>query len=174
MDVTFVYENGAFIGQKAELVFPGHYEEAVENTPARILYTQHHGSGNNYRQCFLAKELDYEKYDELFSMAVVMEKLPVLIDLCFRRLLFPIRLSTRGETAYQGYIRSHLEEIVPYLIKNEQTERIRLISGEKLWTPEGLDLAIECASDQQKPEILSLLMNERQQMQPVRKKKFVL
>ena len=39
---------------------------------------------------------------------------------------------------------------------------------------EGLDLAIECASDKQKPEILSLLMNERQQMQPVRKKKFVL
>ena len=174
MDVTFVYENGAFGGQKAELVFPGHYEEAVENTPARILYTQHHGSGNNYRQCFLAKELDYEKYDELFSMAVVMEKLPVLIDLCFGRLLFPIRLSTRGETAYLGYIRSHLEEIVPYLIKNEQTERIRLISREKLWTPEGLDLAIECASDKQKSEILSLLMNERQQMQPVRKKKFVL
>ena len=156
------------------MVFPGHYEEAVENTPARILYTQHHGSGNNYRQCFLAKELDYEKYDELFSMAVVMEKLPVLIDLCFGRLLFPIRLSTRGETAYLGYIRSHLEEIVPYLIKNEQTERIRLISREKLWTSEGLDMAIECASDKQKSEILSLLMNERQQMQPVRKKKFVL
>ena len=89
MDVTFVYENGAFGGQKAELVFPGHYEEAVENTPARILYTQHHGSGNNYRQCFLAKELDYEKYDELFSMAVVMEKLPVLIDLCFGSFCFP-------------------------------------------------------------------------------------
>ena len=67
-----------------------------------------------------------------------------------------------------------MEEIVPYLIKNEQTERIRLISGEKLWTPEGLDMAIECSSDKQKSEILSLLMNERQQMQPVRKKKFVL
>ena len=100
-----------------------------------------------------------------------MEKLPVLIDLCFGRLLFPIRLSTRGETAYLGYIRSHLEEIVPYLIKNEQTERIRLISREKLWTSEGLDMAIECASDKQKSEILSLLMNERQQMQPVKKRK---
>ena len=146
MDVTFVYENGAFIGQKAELVFPGHYEEAVENTQPDFVYAAS-WLGNNYRQCFLAKISG--KYDELFSMAVVMEKLPVLIDLCFRRLLFPIRLSTRGETAYQGYIRSHLEEIVPYLIKNEQTERIRLISGEKLWTPEGLDLAIECASDKQ-------------------------
>ena len=39
----------------ARLVFPEHYEEAVENTPARILFTQHHGSGNNYRQCFTTK-----------------------------------------------------------------------------------------------------------------------
>lgn len=28
-----------------KLVFPEHYEEAVENTPARILFTQHHGTG---------------------------------------------------------------------------------------------------------------------------------
>ena len=41
----------------ARLVFPEHYEEAVENTPARILFTQHHGSGNNYRQCFYNKEM---------------------------------------------------------------------------------------------------------------------
>ncbi len=102
MDVTFVYENGAFGGQKAELVFPGHYEEAVENTPARILYTQHHGSGNNYRQCFLAKELDYEKYDELFSMAVVMEKLPVLIDLCFGRLFVSHPAFDKGRNSLSG------------------------------------------------------------------------
>lgn len=174
IDVTFFYENEALSSRKAELVFPGHYEEAVENTPARILYTQHHGSGNNYRQCFFAKELDYRKYDELFSVAVVMEKLPVLIDLCFGRLLFPVELAKKAETEYKEYIREHLGEIVPYLIEHEQMERIRLISGEKLWTPEGLDMAIECASDKQKSEILSLLMNERQQMQPVRKKKFVL
>ena len=58
MDVRFLYEIDGEAVQRADLVFPGHYEEAVENTPARILYTQHHGSGNNYRQCFLAKELD--------------------------------------------------------------------------------------------------------------------
>ena len=52
IDVTFCYEQE---GRKAVLVFPEHYEEAVENTPARILFTQHHGSGNNYRQCFIIK-----------------------------------------------------------------------------------------------------------------------
>ena len=50
IDAVF-YEPGS-PAPAAYLVFPEHYEEAVENTPARILFTQHHGSGNNYRQCF--------------------------------------------------------------------------------------------------------------------------
>lgn len=174
MDVTFLYESKESANEKAELIFPGHYEEAVENTPARILYTQHHGSGNNYRQCFLAKELDYRKYDDLFSIAAVMEKLPVLIDLCFGRLLFPVELAKKAETEYKEYIRSHLREIVDYLIENEQIGRIRLLSEEKLWTSEGLDRAIECASNKKKTEILSILMNERRLMQPVKQKRFVL
>ena len=156
------------------MVFPGHYEEAVENTPARILYTQHHGSGNNYRQCFLAKELDYRKYDELFSIAAVMEKQNVLLDLCFGRLLFPVELAKQAETEYKEYIRLHLEEAASYLIENEQTERLQFLSEGKLWTPEGLEAAIQCASDQKKPEILSLLMNEQHQRMPRKKKRFVL
>lgn len=174
MDVTFLYEIEGAAVQRADLVFPGHYEEAVENTPARILYTQHHGSGNNYRQCFLAKELDYRKYDELFSIAAVMEKQNVLLDLCFGRLLFPVELAKQAETEYKEYIRLHLEEAAYYLIKNEQTERLRFLSEGKLWTPEGLETAIQCASDQKKPELLSLLMNEQYQRKPQKKKRFVL
>ena len=174
MDVRFLYEIDGEAVQRADLVFPGHYEEAVENTPARILYTQHHGSGNNYRQCFLAKELDYRKYDELFSIAAVMEKQNVLLDLCFGRLLFPVELAKQAETEYKEYIRLHLEEAASYLIENEQTERLQFLSEGKLWTPEGLEAAIQCASDQKKPEILSLLMNEQHQRLPRKKKRFVL
>lgn len=174
MDVRFLYEIDGEAVQRADLVFPGHYEEAVENTPARILYTQHHGSGNNYRQCFLAKELDYRKYDELFSIAAVMEKQNVLLDLCFGRLLFPVELAKQAETEYKEYIRLHLEEAASYLIENEQTERLQFLSEGKLWTPEGLEAAIQCASDQKKPEILSLLMNEQHQRMPRKKKRFVL
>ena len=174
MDVRVLYEIDGEAVQRADLVFPGHYEEAVENTPARILYTQHHGSGNNYRQCFLAKELDYRKYDELFSIAAVMEKQNVLLDLCFGRLLFPVELAKQAETEYKEYIRLHLEEAASYLIENEQTERLQFLSEGKLWTPEGLEAAIQCASDQKKPEILSLLMNEQHQRMPRKKKRFVL
>ena len=45
-------------GKTAQVLFPEHYEEAVENTPARILYTSHHGAGGYYRQCFYNRALD--------------------------------------------------------------------------------------------------------------------
>ena len=35
--------------ETASLIFPEHYEEAVENTPARIVETHYHGSGGDYR-----------------------------------------------------------------------------------------------------------------------------
>lgn len=50
--------NGEY--EMTELLFPEHYEEAVENTPARILETHHHGAGGYYRQCFYNRELDYK------------------------------------------------------------------------------------------------------------------
>ena len=80
INVDFLYENGEAGGKRAHMVFPEHYDEAVENTPARILFTEYHGSGTNYRQCFYSKELDFAEYDSLFDMAVVMDKLEVLVE----------------------------------------------------------------------------------------------
>ena len=40
---------------EAMLWFPEYYEEGVENTPARILMTEVHGSGLYYRNCFQGK-----------------------------------------------------------------------------------------------------------------------
>ena len=93
IDVDFLYENGEAGGKRAHMVFPEHYDEAVENTPARILFTEYHGSGTNYRQCFYSKELDFAEYDSLFDMAVVMDKLEVLVDMSFWRLRYPWQLS---------------------------------------------------------------------------------
>ena len=43
IDVDFLYENGETGEKRAHMVFPEHYDEAVENTPARILFTEYHG-----------------------------------------------------------------------------------------------------------------------------------
>ena len=104
IDVTF-YKGGT----EARLVFPEHYEEAVENTPARILFTQHHGSGNNYRQCFYNKEIDYRKYDGLFYSARAQDDVNVISDLIFARLMYPEDLTKEAQKAYEDYVKEKQE-----------------------------------------------------------------
>lgn len=174
MDVTFQKET-----QFIELVFPEHYEEAVENTPARILFTQHHGTGNLYRQCFYDRMLDYRKYDELFPLALAQDKLPVLVDLVFCRLQSGYELTRHHQRIYEAYIREHLVEITEYLVEREQIERLRQISEWKFWTEEALDAGVQSAAECKKTELVGVLMNERHRLldgkQPAgRKRRFEL
>ena len=170
IDVTFTHADG----QEIQLVFPEHYEEAVENTPARILFTQHHGSGNNYRQCFYNRELDCRKYDELFSVAKAQDKTDVLADLIFKRLRYPAELTESACESYEQFVRDRQPDILVYLVKKEKLEELKEMSRRKLWTEEGLEMGIKTAAEQQNTEFLSFLMNENHKSFPEKKKKFVL
>ncbi len=170
IDVTFCFQNGGC----AYLVFPEHYEEAVENTPARILFTQHHGSGNNYRQCFYNKELDYRKYDSLFSVAAAWDKPKVLADIAFSRLKYPYHLAGAHREAYISMIQKRYEEILEYVIEEDRLDYIKVISGQVFWTPDMIEYALEATAESGKTEILSYLMNEKQKFTPKKKKLFQL
>ena len=146
------------------MVFPEHYDEAVENTPARILFTEYHGSGTNYRQCFYNKELDFAEYDSLFDMAVVMDKLEVLVDMSFGRLCYPWLLSKKAKKQYEDYIRGNLKDIGEYLVESGNLNGLELLSWEKLWNKEGLEHSIDVASGKKDMEISAFLMNERSRM----------
>ena len=169
IDVTF-WRNGT----ESKLVFPEHYEEAVENTPARILFTQHHGSGNNYRQCFYDREMDFRKYDSLFYLARAQEKTGVLTDLVFARLMGPEELTKEAEAGYERFVREREEEILSVLTDRGDMEKLREISSRSLWEREALEHAIGYASEQKQGEVLSFLMNEKQKFFPGVRKKYEL
>lgn len=169
IDVTFLRN-----GRAACLVFPEHYEEAVENTPARILFTQHHGSGNNYRQCFYDREMDFRKYDSLFYLARAQEKISVLTDLVFARLMGPVELTREAEAGYEQFVREREEEILSLLTDRGDMEKLREISSRSLWEREPLEHAIGYASVQKQGEVLSFLMNEKQKFFPGVRKKYEL
>ena len=164
IDVDFLYENGEASGKRAHMVFPEHYDEAVENTPARILFTEYHGSGTNYRQCFYNKELDFAEYDSLFDMAVVMDKLEVLVDMSFGRLRYPWQLSEKAKKQYEDHIRGNLKDIGEYLVESGNLNGLELLSREKLWNREGLEHSIDVASRKKDMEISAFLMNECRRM----------
>lgn len=172
IDVSFLHGN-----ETAKVVFPEHYEEAVENTPARILFTQHHGSGNRYRQCFYRKELDFRKYDALFQVAAVQDKVGVVADLVLNRLLYPVELGEHHKKIYEKYLMDDIEEVSKYLIQKEKMDGIYYISQKKFWTRGGIEKAITYAGIEGRTEILSMLMEEKNQLFPrefTQKKKYEL
>lgn len=171
------YAEGKDGGQEqisACLVFPEHYEEAVENTPARILFTQHHGSGNNYRQCFYNKEVDFRKYDSLFYSARAQDKTDVITDLVFSRLMYPAGLTEEARKAYESYIREYAAQTAEYLIDTEDMAALKEFSERNFWTAQTLSGAVEYAASQGKREALAFLMDEKHHLFPEKKKKYEL
>lgn len=100
---------------EAELLFPVFYEEAVENTPAKMLETHVHGCGHRYRYCFQGTEFEFREYDSLFSYAEAWEELAGTVKMAVGRLRFPLYLSKKAKNRYREYLLSHMEDTADYL-----------------------------------------------------------
>ncbi|BDF05235.1 leucine-rich repeat protein [[Clostridium] hylemonae] len=172
---AILYYHGAHGGvQTARILFPEHYEEAVENTPARLLVTEHHGSGGYYRQCFFNHELDYKKYDELLPFAVTEEKEETVIELVLGRLMYPFRLSEKSGSAYKEYLHGHMEAVGRYVAEREAFDEIRFLSRTGCFGARAVDEAVRRASELGHTELVGVLMNERQKLPAGKKKTFEL
>lgn len=172
--VRFHHLDSEGVEEISEILFPEHYEEAVENTPARILYTSHHGAGGYYRQCFYNRELDYKKYDELLPWAIAEEEEDTVVRLSLLRLVYPYKLSELAKKDYMAYVRGHIEAAVKILIEEEDTEKLAFLSAGDYWTEDVLDYGIEYAGRIKKTGVLSMLMDEKHKRFPKKRKSFEL
>lgn len=107
---------------EAKLIFPEFFEEGVENTPARILVTQMHGSGINYRNCFYQRKFDFQAYDRGFFRARAQESFDTVLDMALCRLLFPWKLDAEGRMRYEGWIREQLPEAGKKVIQRKNAK----------------------------------------------------
>ena len=161
-------------GEEARVLFPEHYEEAVENTPARLLVTHHHGAGGYYRQCFYDRELDYKKYDELLYRTRAEEELGTAVELVMNRLCYPYRLEPAAKDRYKTFLQECLKEAAGILAEQENQDGLVLLEREGLWTLEALETAMERAAQSKKTEVLRLLMDMRYRCFPKKQKTFEL
>lgn len=176
-EIRFALRAGLYYHQEdreARVLFPEHYEEAVENTPARLLVTHHHGAGGYYRQCFYNRELDYKKYDELFFRTVAEEENRTAAELALNRLRYPYRLERPAQEVYESYLKRHMEDAAGLLIENEDTKGLAFLASQGFFTEESLDRAVMMAAKQEKVGILSILMDEKHRKYPKKRKTFEL
>lgn len=167
MKVKLVYPNAV-----CTLLFPEYYEEAVENTPARQLETQFHGSGYSYRQCFQDGIFQFGEYDRLFQEAQNLESEDFCIELAVTRLMEKVRLSQDAEGVYQSYLMEHRMSAAGWCIEFEQNETLEFLTGFIDWQEEELSDLIEEANAKGRLEIQSVLMDYKHQHFGKKKKTF--
>lgn len=109
--------------EAARLIFPGYYDEAVENTPARITVSNIHGSGQKYRYCFVDKRLQFDRYDKIFPYEEAEESVLLAAEIALCRLRFPMGLWEGPRLRYESFLKEHLAEILFGLLGDPESFR---------------------------------------------------
>ena len=72
------------------MIFPEYYyDEAVENTPARITVSNIHGAGQKYRYCFEGRKFRFDRYDKMFVYEKAEESVLMASKIAVTRLQYP-------------------------------------------------------------------------------------
>lgn len=168
VEIELHYRDGSF----AALIFPEYYEESVENTPARIIDIVFRGSGYKYRQCFRNRQLDYGKYDSLFSYAIAQEFTPTCIAIALNRICTPYQLKEGAKERYLNYLREQSEETAKRLCREDALEKVRLLAEQGYFTEPLLREFQDKASLAGRAEMAGFLMNYRMEHYKPKKKRF--
>lgn len=155
VEVEIYYKDGTLV----KLTFPEYYEESVENTPARIIDIVFHGSGYKYRQCIRNRQMDYEKYDSLFSYAIAQEFTPTCIQIALNRLSTPKGLKQAVKERYLDYLREQSKELAKKICREDNLEVLGVLAGAGYFTEELLKEFQDRAAAAGRAEVASYLLN---------------
>lgn len=160
--------------RRARLIFPEFFEEAVENTPARILVTNTHGCGQMYRNAFVRTQFQFAEYDRLFPHVQVQEPEKLAAELAVGRLRFPYGLSEKSRAGYMEYLREHWTAAACQAVESQGTEELRWLLEEIPYKEEELKDVVETANRRGNMPAVSILMDKMGTMGNSRRRRFVL
>lgn len=146
---------------EAVLWFPEFYEEGVENTPARILMTQVHGSGLYYRNCFQGKKFRFTEYDSRFEMACAQESETFLLELVYGRLSCPFGLTEKAKKQYEKFLIKHRRKMAELFLtekREESLEWLLMHYPHRREEQEEYQEIMETALKEGSPAMVSMLM----------------
>ena len=143
---------------------------------ARIISTQTHGMGIQYRNAFRNTQVIFEEYDRLFLTGKYNIDLITAMEIALARLRFPYNLdiSESARAEYVNWLREHLQETVGFLIDQEKSEELRWLAESFADTPTQMETLLEEAKQSGQPQIVSLMMDIKYRRFPAKRKKFCL
>ena len=149
----------------------------MENTPARILMTEVHGSGLYYRNCFQGKVFHFLEYDKRFEMARAQESSDFLREMVYGRLNWPTGLTEQAKIQYEQYLKEHIEQIASDFICQKRGEELEWLLHTYPLEPGQKELftgLVNLADKVKSPEILSMLMEYQRLHFPSKRRSFEL
>lgn len=159
-------------GEACSLLYPEFFEEAVENTPARIIETHTHGVGIQYRNTFVDTQINYKEYDGLFSVGQYNMERKDAVMLAIFRLMSPVEADDAAKMEYEVFLRNHLKEAGILLREREEADRLFWLAEQFVTEQKELEILIGIAADT--PQMLSRLLDISHQRFPKKSKGFSL
>ena len=148
------------------LTFPDYYEEGRENTPARIIEIVYHGTGYQYRNCFLNRRIQPGKYDEVFPYAQAQESTDTCISIARNRLRCAPEPAEKWMNRYIEYLRSEERALMEAVLSDTEHDpvgELKILSCAGFFTSSNIDSFIETASQHRRSDAVSFLMNVKHQ-----------
>lgn len=160
--------------EKAVLVFPEFFEEAVENTPARILVTNTHGCGQKYRNAFVHTQFQFKEYDGLFPHVQVQEPEELVAKLALGRVMNPCCLAEGYRKRYMEYLTEHRVAAARLAVGKEDFDSLMWLIEHIPYQAQDLRAVIEAAGRQGNMPAVSLLMDKAAEQGKTGRRKFSL
>lgn len=146
------------------LRFPAYYEEGKENTPARIIEIIYHGTGHQYRNCFLNRVLQFDRYDEVFPLAAAQESPQTNVHLILNRLRSGPAPKKEIQQRYLEYLRHENTVLTEEILSNPDfspESELRILDEWGFFTSTLIDTSIQAASGKGNTRAVSCLMEIR-------------
>lgn len=174
LDVTYLPVNhlGTVHGICARLILPEFFEEAVENTPARILVTETHGCGQKYRNAFVQTQFQFKEYDSLFPHVQVQEPETLVARLVLGRLMYPYKLEERYRKRYHEYLTEHAITAAAQAIEFGHMEQLEWLFGHATYDAAQTDCLLDIAGKVRNGSATSYLMDRKRAAGTIRRKRF--
>ena len=156
-----------------QLLFPGYYEDSIENTPARIIEIKFEGTGYAYRQCFREGHLDMAEYDKLFYLASVQENPSTAVRLALSRVAVPAGLEAKAREEYLQFLRREHAACADFVIASpDRIDYLIMLCRQKYFDRELLDYWEARMIAVKDRQALSVLADYRRKEFPVQKKRY--
>lgn len=158
--------------EMAELLFPRYIHDYVENTMARIINQETHGSGVHYRETIAKNGIHYQEYDRLFSVALAVDTEETLDRIVIGRLQYPFELAESAKEKYLLYYHKNFMELITWFIRKKKRDTLLWISNYRETQEEELEQLLELLRSQGEIELVTELLRVKQERFGVQNKRF--